>query len=101
MGEEDNMDNMARDTYQQFHPIVKEKAGSTKRSASLMCPPGMGKKATISPKEIYVAQRTQEIAQLKDIMGVDTIMQQQIEPMVIYPSSRPVQNEKSEHIGYK
>ena len=32
---------------------MKEKAGSTKRSASLMCPPGRGRYAIISPRAIY------------------------------------------------
>ena len=33
--------------------ITNENAGSTKRSASLMWPPGSGRYATISPREIY------------------------------------------------
>lgn len=36
--------------------LVKEKAGSTKRCARVMCPPGRGKWETISPREIMVAK---------------------------------------------
>lgn len=50
--------------------IVNEKAGSTKRLASAMCPPLIGRYATISPNEIMTAYV--------------------IEPTILYPRSRPI-----------
>lgn len=49
---------------------MNEKAGSTNRSANLICPPGMGKYAIISPRE--------------------TITLKQMVPTAPYPSSKPI-----------
>lgn len=49
--------------------MVNDNAGSTNRSASLMCPPGRGKYAIISPNE--------------------TMTEKQIDPIKAYPIQRP------------